>query len=286
MPQPSRSPAPAAGHHRPPHRAPGGQRQKRDAPRGDAREVTVGRHRDPDGRRRHRDERRREPGRVLVRQGARGHHDRGRGAGADEQTQQPRPRAAAQSDAVEPDERQQRARRMARHMRDPRIRLKIRDSAGECAHRFGNVGDGRHLPQVFMAGGEPAGEAALPAVDHGKRECPRARGGPGDPRQRTPRQAERDRLAPHHRGDADDDRRDGAPADMGVPPSEDRRRVGEVVKPLGRRVDQRRDDAQVQMRHHERRDHQERADGDRHRLPATDPHARQPIGLGSAAHYR
>jgi hypothetical protein len=31
------------------------------------------------------------------------------------------------------------------------------------------------------------------------------------------------------------------------------------------------------MRHHERGDDKEHADGDRHRLPATDPHARQPI---------
>jgi hypothetical protein len=35
--------------------------------------------------------------------------------------------------------------------------------------------------------------------------------------------------------------------------------------------------AEVQVRHDERRDHQERADGDRHRLPATNPHAGQPI---------
>ena len=31
------------------------------------------------------------------------------------------------------------------------------------------------------------------------------------------------------------------------------------------------------MRHDERGDHQEHADGDRHRLPAVDSHARQPI---------
>jgi hypothetical protein len=37
------------------------------------------------------------------------------------------------------------------------------------------------------------------------------------------------------------------------------------------------------MRHDERRDHQEHADGDRHRLPATDPHDSQPIALWSAA---
>ena len=84
-------------------------------------------------------------------------------------------------------------------------------------------------------------------------------------------------LTPHDGGCTDDDRRDGAPADVGVPPPEDRRRVGEVVDPLGCGVDQRCDDAEVQMRHGERRNHQEHADGDRHRLPATDPHARQPI---------
>ena len=144
-------PGARSGHHRPPHRAPSGQRQQRDAPRGHACEIAVGGHRDPDGRRRHRDERRRQPGRVLVGQGAHRHHDRGRGAGPDQQAQQSRPRTAAQPDAVEPDERQQCARRMARHVRDPRIRLEIRDSAGERAHRFGNVGDGRHLAQVLVA---------------------------------------------------------------------------------------------------------------------------------------
>jgi hypothetical protein len=36
------------------------------------------------------------------------------------------------------------------------------------------------------------------------------------------------------------------------------------------------------MRHDESRDHQEHADGDRHRLPATDPHASQLIALWTA----
>ena len=71
---------------------------------------------------------------VLVGQRAHRDDDRGRGAGADQQAQQSGPRAAAQPDAVQPDERQQRAGRMARHVGDPRIRLEIKDSAGEaCA---------------------------------------------------------------------------------------------------------------------------------------------------------
>ena len=96
--------------------------------------------------------------------------------------------------------------------------------------RVGNVGDGRHLTQVLVTGGEPASEAALPAVDHGQRERPCTCGGPGDPWQCPPRQAKRDRLPPPHSGDADDDRRDAAPADVSVPPPEDRRRVGEAVE--------------------------------------------------------
>jgi hypothetical protein len=51
-------------------------------------------------------------------------------------------------------------------------------------------------------------------------------------------------------------------------------------------VDQRGDDAEVQMRDGERRDHQEHTDGDRHRLPATDLHDRQPIAACAApSHY-
>ena len=62
----------------------------------------------------------------------------------------------------------------------------------------------------------------------------------------------------------------GAPPDVGVPPAEDRRGVGEVAESCGVWLDQRRDDAQVQVRNHERRHHQDDGDGDRHRLPATD----------------
>ena len=40
--------------------------------------------------------------------------------------------------------------------------------------------------------------------------------------------------------------------------------------------------SEVQVRHDERRDDQDHADGDRHRLPATDPHARKPIARGAA----
>jgi hypothetical protein len=47
-------------------------------------------------------------------------------------------------------------------------------------------------------------------------------------------------------------------------------------------VDQRGGDAsqkaEVQMRHDESRDHQEHADGDRHRLPTSDPHAASLLG--------
>ena len=45
-----------------------------------------------------------------------------------------------------------------------------------------------------------------------------------------------------------------------------------AAEPLGCRVDQRRDDAQMQVRNHERRHHQDDGDGYRYRLPATDPH--------------
>ena len=214
---------------------------------------------------------------ALVGQGAHRDDDRCGGAGPDQQAQESRPRAAAEPDAVQPDERQQGAGRMARHVGDPRIRLEVKDSAGERAHRFRDVGDGRHLTQVLVPGGEPARETALPAVDHGQRERPGARDGPGDPWQRPPRQPPRDCRSPQHGRDADDDRWDGAPADVGVPPAEDRRGVGEVVDLLRCRVDQRCDDAEVQMRDDERRDDQERGHDDRHCFPATDPHDRQPI---------
>ena len=166
---------------------------------------------------------------------------------------------------------------MARHVGDPRIRLVVRDSAGEVAHRLRNVGDRGHLAQIFVARGEPAGEAALPPVDHRQRERPRAGRRPRRQRQRPPRQPLRDGRAPQHRGDADDDRGDGAPPDVGVPPPEDRRGAGEDLEALRRAVDQRCDDAQVQVRHHERPDHQGGPESDRDRLPATDLHARQPI---------
>ena len=104
---------------------------------------------------------------------------------------------------------------MPGHVGDPRIRLVVEDSAGEAAERLGDVGDGRHLAQVLVAGGEPAGEAALPAVDHRQRERPRARRRPRRERQRPPRQPLRDGRSPQHRCDADQDRRGACPTRRG-----------------------------------------------------------------------
>ena len=141
------------------------------------------------------------------------------------------------------------------------LREKLRSACGD-------VGDGRHLAQVLVTGGEPAREAALPAVDHGQRERPHARRRPRRQRQGSPRQPLRDGRPPQHRSDADEDRGQRAPPDVGVPPAEDRGGVGEKVETLGVGPDQRGDDAQVQVRNHERRHHQDDGDGDRHRLPA------------------
>ena len=92
--------------------------------------------------------------------------------------------------------------------------------------------------------------------------------------------AARHRPDPNDGAYADEDRGSGAPADVGVPPPEDRRRAGEVVDPFCVGVDQRGDDAEVQMRNDECHDDQDHADGDCHRLPTTDAHVRQPIGAG------
>ena len=226
--------------------------------------------------------------RAVVFVGHRAHRDddRGRRAGPDQQAQQPGPCTAAQADAVQPDERQQRARRMAGHVGDPRIGLVVEDSAGEAAERLGDVGDGRHLAQVFVAGGEPAGEAALPAVDHRQRERPQRTTSPTSSSVRARHGSRCARVGPHSTA-ATPIRIAGhrAPPDVGVPPSEDRRGSGEAAEPFGGGVDQRCDDAQMQVRDDESRHHQEDGDGYRHRLPATDlqlRHDRQ--GRGSPRH--
>ena len=103
-------------------------------------------------------------------------------------------------------------------------------------------------------------------------------------RQRPPRQPLRDRLAPT----APRRRRSGSP---GRCPSRRGRSTIRRSAPCRRScgtasaggVDQRRDDAQVQVRHDESRDHQEHGDGDRHRLPATDPQLQHPARVGGGS---
>jgi hypothetical protein len=59
---------------------------------------------------------------------------------------------------------------------------------------------------------------------------------------------------------------------MGIPPAEDRCGACEIPEALGGRVDQGRDDAQIEMGHHECRGDKDDSDGDRRRLPFTDLH--------------
>ena len=224
-----------------------------------------------------RHERRGRPGGVLVGQRAQRDEDRGRDAGPGQQAQQTGPGAAAQPDAVQPDERQQRAGRVPRDVGDPRIRLVIQDSAGERPQRLGDVGDGGHLAQVFVAGGQPAREATLPAIDHRQGERPRAGHGPRHHGQPPPGHPLRDRRPPQHRGGADRDRRHGARADVGVPPPEDRRGGREGAEPFGVGVEQRGDDVEVQVRDDECGDDENDGGADRDRLSATDGHDCHPI---------
>ena len=91
-----------------------------------------------------------------------------------------------------------------------RIRLEnVRRVAGMSVMR-------RHLRQIFVLVGQSAGEAALPAVDHRQRECPRAGRRPGDQRQRSPRQPLRHNGSPHHRSQTKQNRRARTPTDVGV----------------------------------------------------------------------
>ena len=196
MAHPSASPAPAAN-------ATGlrvaprdGDRQQRDAPRGHAREVAVGRDRHPDRRRRHRDERRGQPGRRLVGERAHRDDDGGRRTRADEQAQQARPGATAEADAVQPHERQQGARGMPETCvihefgwKSRILLLNVRTASGMSVI----VGTWRRYSWRAV---EPAREATLPAVDHRQRERPPARRRPRHPRHCAPRQALRDGPGP------------------------------------------------------------------------------------------
>ena len=143
---------------------------------------------------------------------------------------------------------------MARHVGDPRIRLEVEDSAGERAQRSGMsviVGTWRRYSwrgvsrsakprcQPSIIASENAHAHAVAQVTHG-----------------SARHGSRCATAGPHSTAATPMTigRDGAPADVGVPPAEDRRRVGEIVDLLRRAVDQRGDDAEVQVRHDESRD--------------------------------
>ena len=119
-----------SGQQRDPRRASRGQCQQRDAPGRHTREITVGRDCDPDRRRCHGHEWCGQPCGRFVGDGPHRDDDRGGRAGSDQQAQQPRPGAAAQADAVQPDERQQRPWRMARDVRDPRVGLESRGFGG------------------------------------------------------------------------------------------------------------------------------------------------------------
>ena len=169
MPQPSSSPAPAAGEHGTAASLPRDREgQQREAPRGDAGEVPVGRHRDPDRRRRHGDERR----------GAAGRSPRRTGPAPPRRS--PRPHCEPTSrhsspahapplepDAVEPHERQQGAGRMAGDVGDPRIRAGSRGfGRRERPDGLGDVGDRRHLAQVLVACGSrrPAKPRCQPSI--------------------------------------------------------------------------------------------------------------------------
>ena len=68
----------------------------------------------------------------------------------------------------------------------------VQDPGGESGERSRDVGDAGNLVQVFVLGGEPAGDAALPAVDQSKRQHPHQRGHVGRGEHRPPRPSRRE----------------------------------------------------------------------------------------------
>jgi hypothetical protein len=50
----------------------------------------------------------------------------------------------------------------------PRVGLEVEDAGAEGAQHRRDVGDAGDLVQIFVAGGEPVGEAAPPAVHKGQ----------------------------------------------------------------------------------------------------------------------
>ena len=186
----------------------------------DAGEVAVGAHADPYRRRGQHQERGRAARELVTAQGPHRHHDRRRERRADGQAPDRRPGAAAQPDAVQTDERQQGARRMAGHVRRPDLRGADKDVVGEVPQEGRDVLHPVHRLQILQARRQPLGDAAAPAVNEGQRPGPRHRGAPHRGYQRLPRQAACGRRAVDHHQDGDAHCRRSAGTDVRHPPGE------------------------------------------------------------------